>query len=141
MTTLTLDQANRIIEVALACARARGYRPMAVVVVDAAGQVKSLQRADGASMLRTEIATGKAFAAVGMGASSRTLGERAAANPLFYGALSATTQGRFLPHTGAVLIKDEAGALLGAVGASGGSGDEDEFICMAGVEAAGLRHG
>jgi uncharacterized protein GlcG (DUF336 family) len=110
------------------------------VVLDDSGHVRSVQREDGASMFRIEIATGKAWAAAGMGASSRTLGERARENPTFYGALPATAQGRFLAQTGAVLIKNSAGEIVGAVGASGGTGDEDEAICMAGVEAAGLKH-
>jgi uncharacterized protein GlcG (DUF336 family) len=137
---LTLTQANQIIEAALSVARQKGYRAMAVVVLDDSGHVRSVQREDGASMFRIEIATGKAWAAASMGASSRTLGERARENPTFYGALPATAQGKFLAQTGAVLIKNSAGEIVGAVGASGGTGDEDEAICMAGVEAAGLKH-
>ncbi len=139
MPRLTLAQANHIIQTALSAARQRGHRPMAVVVLDDAGQVRAVQREDGASEFRVAIATGKAWAAVSMGAPSRTLGERARENPTFYGALPATAQGMFLAQTGAVLIKS-AGAIIGAVGASGGTGDEDEAICMAGVEAAGLQH-
>ncbi|MEO7642147.1 MAG: heme-binding protein, partial [Ramlibacter sp.] len=78
---------------------------------------------------------------VGMGASSRVLGERAQGNPNFFVSLAATAHGKFLPQTGAVLIKDASGKLLGAVGASGGTGDEDELICLAGVAAAGLVSG
>ena len=139
MNGITLTQANRIIEAALSTARAKQYRPMTVVVLDESGNVRALQREDGASMFRIDIATGKAWAAVGMGASSRALNERARDNPLFYGSLPATAQGKFLAQTGAVLIKD-AGEIIGAVGASGGTGDEDESICMAGVEAAGLSY-
>jgi uncharacterized protein GlcG (DUF336 family) len=138
---LTLAQANQIIAAALARSAESGYKPMAVVVLDEAGHLKAAQRADGASMFRVDVATGKAWAAVGMGASSRMLADRARANPNFFVALAATAEGRFLPQTGAVLIKDATGAMLGAVGASGGSGDEDEAICIAGVEAAGLDHG
>jgi uncharacterized protein GlcG (DUF336 family) len=139
MSRLTLAHANKIIESAIVVARQRGYRSMAVVVLDEAGHVRAVQREDGASMFRVDIATGKAWAAVSMGASSRTLLERARDNPIFYGALPATAQGKFLAQTGAVLIKD-GGEIVGAVGASGGTGDEDEAICMAGVEAAGLQH-
>src|SRR5882757_3580916 len=103
MSRLTLLQANKIIESALAAARQRGYRAMAVVVLDEAGHVRAVQREDGASMFRVDIATGKAWAAVGMGSSSRTLLERARENPNFYGALPATSQGKFLAQTGAVL--------------------------------------
>ncbi|MDP9011038.1 MAG: heme-binding protein [Pseudomonadota bacterium] len=139
MSRLTLAQANKIIESALAVARQGGYRAMAVVVLDEAGHVRAVQREDGASMFRIDIATGKAWAAIGMGASSRTLLERARANPIFYGALPAAAQGKFLAQTGAVLIKN-ADEIVGAVGASGGTGDEDEAICIAGVQAAGLQH-
>ena len=140
MSGITLLQANRIIEGALSTARAKQYRPMAVVVLDESGNVRALQREDGASMFRVDIATGKAWASIGMGASSRTLGDRAKDNPNFYGALAATSGGKFLPQSGAVLIKNAEGQVLGAAGASGGSGDEDELICMAGIEAAGLQH-
>lgn len=138
MPTLTLEHANAIAAVALREARKAGYRPMAVVVLDDAGHLKAAQREDGASMFRADIATGKAWAAVAMGASSRTLLARAKEHPQFFTALSATAQGKFLPQTGAVLIRDANGVMLGAVGASGGTGDEDEQICIAGVEAAGL---
>jgi len=135
---LTLDQANRIIAAALARSTQGGFKPMAVVVLDEAGHVKAVQRQDGASMLRVDIATGKAWAAVGMGASSRVLTQRAKDLPAFFNAIAASAQGKFVPQTGAVLIKDAAGQLLGAVGASGGTGDEDELICAAGVESIGL---
>jgi uncharacterized protein GlcG (DUF336 family) len=92
-------------------------------------------------MFRFDIARAKAWGAVGMGVSSRTLGERAKGNPNFFVSLAATSDGKFLPQTGAVVIKDSQGTLLGAVGASGGTGDEDELICMAGVTAAGLVSG
>jgi uncharacterized protein GlcG (DUF336 family) len=138
MSGLTLVQANKIIEAALASAREKGYRPMAVVVLDEGGQLKAMQREDDASMFRVDIATGKAWAAVGMGAPSRELLERAKQNPIFFGGLAATAHGKFLAQTGAVLIKSGDGRILGAAGASGGTGDEDEAICMAGVKAAGL---
>jgi uncharacterized protein GlcG (DUF336 family) len=138
---LTLDQANRIIAAALQRAAEAGYKPMAVVVLDDAGHVRSAQRQDGASMFRIDIAAGKAWASVAMGAASRVLTQRAKDLPAFFGALASTGQGKFIPQTGAVLIKDEAGHVIGAVGASGGTGDEDEEICIAGVQAAGLQAG
>jgi len=141
MTKLTLAQANKIMEAAFAEARKMKVKPLAVAVLDEAGHVRSLQREDDASMFRNDVATGKAWAAVGMGASSRTLLQRAKENPHFYGALSATAQGKFLPQTGAVLIKDKDGNILGAAGASGGTGDEDEAVCIAGIAAAGLVSG
>jgi uncharacterized protein GlcG (DUF336 family) len=139
--SLTLNQANQIIQAALALSDQKAYRPMAVVVLDDSGHLKAAQRQDGASMFRVDIATGKAWAAVAMGASSRVLTQRAADMPAFFGALAATGQGKFIPQTGAVLIKDDSGTMIGAVGASGGTGDEDEAICMAGVTSAGLQPG
>ena len=141
MNRLALAQANQIIASALAKSKQMGYKPMGVVVLDDAGHVKAAQREDGASMFRLDVATGKAWGAVGMGASSRVLAQRAKENPNFFTTLSGTSGGKFLPQPGAVLIKDAAGNILGAAGASGGTGDEDEIICMAGIEAAGLVHG
>ena len=141
MTSLTLDQAQQIISAALAASRQAGYKPMGIAVLDDAGHLKAFAREDGASMFRFDVAQAKAWGAVGMGASSRVLGQRAKDNPNFFVSLAATANGRFLPQTGAVLIKNAEGQLLGAVGASGGTGDEDEAICMAGVAAAGLVSG
>ncbi len=139
--SLTLDQANQIIAAAFKQARGAGVKPLAVAVIDAHGNLKSVQRDDGASMFRTDVAIGKAWAAVGMGAASRVLAERAKSNPNFFTTLAATAQGKFLPQTGAVLIKDAQGNVLGAAGASGGTGEEDEAACMHGIEAAGFAHG
>ena len=137
---LTLSLANRIIEAALERSDELGYKPMAVVVVDDSGNIKSAQREDGATMFRIDVALGKAWGAVAFSASSRDLADRATENPNFFVTLASTAGGRFLPQVGAVLIKDETGAILGAVGASGGKGAEDEAICMHGVAAAGLRY-
>ncbi len=140
MSELTLAQANTILTVAVQAARQANYKPMAIVVLDASGNLKAAQREDGASMFRIDIATGKAWGAVGMGASSRVLAERAQGNPNFFITLAATAQGKFLPQTGAVVIKDANGRIIGAAGASGGTGDEDEAICIVGILAAGLQH-
>ena len=139
--TLTLANANAIIAGALAAAHDAGHRPMAIVVLDDSGHLRAAQREDRASMFRVDIATGKAWAAVGMGVSSRVLAERAAGNPNFFVALASTADGRFLAQAGAVTIVGNDGIVLGAVGASGGTGDEDEAICIAGVVAAGFGHG
>jgi uncharacterized protein GlcG (DUF336 family) len=138
--SLTLEQANKIIAAALAKSHEAGYKPMGIAVLDEGGALKAFAREDGASMFRFEIARGKAWGAVGMGISSRALGERAKVNPNFFVALASTAEGKFLPQTGAVVIKDASGKVIGAVGASGGTGDEDEAICIAGVTAAGLSH-
>ena len=137
--TLTLAQAQSIIQGALAHSKSQQFKPMAIAVLDEAGHLKAFAREDGASMCRFEVAQAKAWGAVGMGVSSRVLAQRAKDNPNFFVSLAATASGKFLPQTGAVLIHSASGQLLGAVGASGGTGDEDELICIAGIESAGLR--
>lgn len=139
MSALTLKHANGIIEAALGRARALGIKPLGIVVLDTGGHIKAAQREDSASMFRIDVALGKAWGAVAMGVPSRALAKRAQENPNFLSALAATSQGKFLPQPGAVLIFDSAGVLLGSVGASGGTGDEDEAVCRFGVEATGLR--
>ena len=138
MSKLTLKQANTIVEKAFAKAREMKIKPLGVMVLDESGNIVSAQREDGASMFRLDVAKGKAWAAVAMGASSRALGKRAKDNPNFFVALAATAGGKFLPQTGAALIKDKDGTIIGSAGASGGTGEEDEACCVAGIEAAGL---
>jgi uncharacterized protein GlcG (DUF336 family) len=141
MHRLTLIEANKILDAALGVARQKNYPPLAIVVLDDAGHIRAVQREDGASMFRVDVATGKAWAAASMGVSSRTLAERAKSNPNFFISLAATANGKFLPQPGAVVVKNATGNVIGAVGASGGSADEDEAACIAGIEAAGLQHG
>lgn len=141
MAELRLEQANRIATAAISAARAMGIPPVTVVVLDASGHLKAAQREDGASMFRFDVARGKAWGAIGMGVASRVLADRAGENPNFFVSLAATAGGSFLPQPGAVLIRDENGVLLGAAGASGGTGDEDEAICAQGVKDAGLTPG
>jgi uncharacterized protein GlcG (DUF336 family) len=135
---LKLAQANQIIDGAFKKAAQTKVRPLAVVVLDASGNIVASQRQDGASMFRFDVALGKAWGAVAMGASSRALANRAKTNPNFFITLAATAKGKFLPQTGAALIKDAEGNIIGAAGASGGTGDEDEACCVAGIEVAGL---
>ena len=135
---LTLAQANTIIENALAKGREMKVPPLAVVVLDDSGNVKAAQREDGASMFRFDVALGKAWGAVAMGCSSRALAKRAQTNPNFMITLAATAQGKFLPQQGGVLIRNGKGEILGAVGISGATGDEDEACGAFGVEKASL---
>ena len=137
--TLTLKQANTICDKALEHARAKNYAKLTVVVLDDSGNIKAVQREDGASMFRYDVALGKAWGAVAMSCSSRKLAERAKGNQNFFLTLASTAQGKFLPQQGAVLIRDASGAILGAAGISGASGDEDEECAAKGVEAAGLK--
>jgi uncharacterized protein GlcG (DUF336 family) len=138
MAQLTLKQANTIIEKGFAKGREMKIKPLGIVVLDASGHIVSAQREDGASMFRLDVAQGKAWAAVAMGASSKALAKRAKDNPNFFVSLAATANGKFLPQTGAALIKDKDGTIIGAAGGSGGTGEEDEACCVAGIEAAGL---
>jgi uncharacterized protein GlcG (DUF336 family) len=138
MAQLTLKQANTIIEKAFAKAREMKIKPLGVIVLDESGHIISAQREDGASMFRLDVAQGKAWAAVAMGASSKALAKRAKDNPNFFVTLAATANGKFLPQTGAALIKNTQGVIIGAAGGSGGTGEEDEACCVAGIEAAGL---
>jgi uncharacterized protein GlcG (DUF336 family) len=139
MAGLTLKQANTIIEKALAKAREMKIKPLGVVVLDESGNIVSAQREDGASMFRLDVAKGKAWGAAAMGASSRALAKRAKDNPNFFVTLAATAEGKFLPQTGAALIRSADGTILGAAGASGGTGEEDEACCVYGIEQAGLK--
>ena len=141
MNSISLAQARQLIDAALAEARRQGFKPMGVVVVDNAAQVEASAREDGASALRLDIALGKSAAAVGMGVSSRVLTQRAKDLPAFFGALASEAHQKFVPQTGAVLVKAADGTVLGAAGASGGTGDEDELIVIAGITALGLAHG
>lgn len=138
---LTLDQANRIIAGALEASAKEHGAPLAVVVLDASGNVVAAQRQDGASMFRYDIALGKAWGAVAFGSSSRALGEKAKANPAFIQALAVTSGGRLLPNPGAVTIMDGNGVVIGAVGISGDAGPRDEAFAASGVMAAGLATG
>ena len=138
MSKLTLQQANTIIAKAFEKGREMKVKPLGIIVLDDAGHIVSAQREDGASMFRLDVAKGKAWAAVAMGASSRALFKRAKDNPNFFVTLAATAEGKFLPQTGAALIRDKDGTILGAAGGSGGTGDEDEACCVYGIEQAGL---
>jgi uncharacterized protein GlcG (DUF336 family) len=134
---LTLESASLIVGQALAKARERKFRPMCVAVLDDGGHLKALKREDGASVLRPSIAIGKAWGAVGMGESSRHLSERLKERPAFLGALSDMSGGKVVPVPGGVLIMDSA-EIIGAVGVSGGTADEDELCAIEGIKAAGL---
>ena len=140
LSPLSLTQAQIIIAGALSAARQKSYLPMGVVVVDMAAQAIAFAREDGASALRLDIAHGKAGAAIGMGTNSRALAMRAKDLPAFFSTIASNAQHPFIPQTGAVLITNAQGDIIGAAGASGGTGDEDEEIVIAGIAAAGLHH-
>jgi len=136
--TLTLDQAARIVDAALAEGRERGFHPLCVVVLDGGGHALALKRDERASISRPEIATAKAAGCLGMGFGGREIARRAQAVPAFISALNDIFPKGILPVPGGVLIRDGAGRLLGAVGISGDTSDNDEICAVAGIEAAGL---
>lgn len=138
MAEISLSRANRIINGAFAKAREMGLKPIAVAVLDEGGNVKAVQRQDGASMLRFEMGAGKAYGALSVGMGSRWLHDQAATRPHFLTGMVGVSGGKILPVPGGVLVKDKRGQIIGAVGISGDTADNDEAAAVAGIEAAGL---
>ncbi len=112
---------------------------MAVAVLDARGCLKFFAAQDGTSLMRAEVAHGKAYGALALGMGSRAIFKRAQEQAFFVDAVNTLAQGRIVPVPGGVLIRDAAGTLLGAVGISGDTSDNDEACCLAGIEAVGLK--
>lgn len=139
MARLTLERASLIVDAALARGREHGFMPLTVAVLDAGGHLVALKREDGSGILRADIAIGKAWGALGMGVSSRTLRDRLSDRPAFLGALAVVSGGRLVPVPGGVLILDETGEIAGAVGISGDTSDRDEYCAIAAVRVAGFR--
>lgn len=135
---LTLDQARTILDAALAEAGRQGFKPLAIAVLDARGAQKAFAAQDGTSLKRGEIALGKAHGAIALGLGSRALHAMALDRPYFVEAARDAVGGLLVPVAGGVLIKDAGGALLGAVGISGDTSDNDEAAALAGIAAAGL---
>jgi uncharacterized protein GlcG (DUF336 family) len=138
MSNITLEQASSVVENVIGQARTLSLKPIAVAVLDAGGQLIAFKREDQSSLLRSDIAIGKAWAVLGVGMGGRTLVRRASAHPYFYGALVTMAGGKMIPGIGGVLIKGQNGEIIGAVGVSGDTADNDESCAVAGVEAAGL---
>lgn len=135
---MRLDTALLIAQRTLDEGRERGFAPLTVAVLDSGGHAVALLRADGASLLRPQIATGKAWGALGLGFGGRELASRAARMPAFFNALIEMSDGRMVPVPGGVLVRANDGTLLGAVGVSGDTSDNDEVCILAAVQAAGL---
>ena len=136
--SMSLAVAERIADAALAAGREAALLPLTVAVLDAGGTLVVLKRQDGSGVLRGDIATGKAWGALGMGISSRTIRDRLKDRPAFQSALAAASHGRFIPVPGGVLALNAAGEVIGAVGISGDASDKDEYAAITGVRAAGL---
>ena len=139
MPALNIAQASTIIDAALQKGRELKFAPLAVAVLDAGGHVIVMKREDRCSYLRTEIARGKAWGALGVGFGSRAIAEHAnkESGP-FFGALAAMSGGLMVPSPGGVLIRDASGELIGAVGISGDKGDSDEACAVQAIELLGL---
>jgi uncharacterized protein GlcG (DUF336 family) len=139
MPDLSLDTARKILYAALAKVIEMKLKPMAITVLDARGCVKASIAQDGTSLMRGEVAHGKAYGALAMGLGSRALFKRAEEQPFFIDAVNTMARGALIPVPGGVLIQDQSGRLLGAIGISGDTSDNDEICCVAGIEAAGLK--
>ncbi|MBG6166069.1 uncharacterized protein GlcG (DUF336 family) [Labrenzia sp. EL_195] len=134
---LALDTAQKIVSAALDWRRVQGMKPITVAVLDSGGFLMALAREDGTSNLRPDIAQGKARGAIGMGLGSRALFERAKSQPYFIQAMNSIAEGSLVPVPGGVLIKED-GQILGAVGITGDSSDNDETCAISAIEAAGF---
>jgi uncharacterized protein GlcG (DUF336 family) len=136
---LTLDQANFIIAAILARGAELDCRPLAAIVVEPGCKVKAFQKEDGASMIRFEMAFGKAYAALALGRSSKLVRVRAQEKPIFMRYLIDASSDQIFPEGGGMLIRDADGDVIGAVGVTGDTEDRDEELAVHGIHAAGLR--
>jgi len=136
--TVSLEEARTIIAAALAKAAELKLKPLGVAVLDAAGHLKAFERQDGATHMRMEIAMGKAHGAVALGMGSRAIFKRAQEQAYFVSAANTLARGLLVPVPGGVLIRDAAGLVVGAVGISGDTSDQDEACAIAGIQAVGL---
>lgn len=136
--TLSLNQAQAILTGALAFADTNKMKPVAIIVLDARGVLKAGVAQDNTSLRRADIATGKAHGAIALGMGSRSLLKRAKEQAFFIAAATAAIGGSLVPVPGGVLIRDGAGAVLGSVGISGCTSENDEAAAMAGIAKAGL---
>jgi uncharacterized protein GlcG (DUF336 family) len=136
---IKLQQAEAIIDAILARGRELHCRPMSAVVVEPGGPVKAFKKEDGSSMLRFEMAFGKAYAALALGRSSTLVRLRAEERPMFMDYLIKASDGRIFPEGGGALIRDDAGEVIGAVGVTGDRQERDEELAIHGIRAAGLK--
>ena len=138
MTDIKLVEAKKIIAAAFEKAADLGLKPLSVAILGASGSLKALECQDGTSLMRPKIAHGKAFGAISMGMGSRSLFERAEVQPYFISAMNSLADGALVPVPGGVLIRSQDGQLLGAVGITGDTSDNDEACAIAGIEAVGF---
>ncbi|MQQ07601.1 heme-binding protein [Epibacterium sp. SM1979] len=136
---ISLDQAKTMINVTRAKGREMGLKPLSVVVLDAGGHVLAFEREDGAAPGRFGIAQGKAYGAVMLGMSGSAQMARAEQQAFFMAAVNGVYGGQVVPVPGGVLVRDATGAVIGALGVTGDTSDNDAIAGKAGVEAAGLQ--
>src|SRR4051812_38900195 len=139
MTAITLDQADRLIDAILERGAALDCRPLSVIVVEPGCKVKAFKKEDGASMIRFEMAFGKAYAALAMGRSSKLVKVRAEETPIFMRYLIGASGDQIFPEGGGLQIRDAQGEVIGAVGVTGDTEDKDEELAAHGIRAAGLK--
>jgi len=136
--SIGLETAKSITAGVRAAGRDHGLKPLTVVVLDAGGHVVSAEREDGSSNSRFEIAFGKAYGALALGMGSRSLMARAEQQAYFIAAAAAAIGGKLVPVPGGVLVKDDSGSVVGCVGVSGDTSDNDELAAIAGITSASL---
>jgi uncharacterized protein GlcG (DUF336 family) len=136
---ITLKKARTIVRKALETGRGMELKPLSVVVLDAGGHVIAFEREDGASPGRFAIAHGKAYGSVMLGIAGTAQRDRAEAQSYFIAAVNGLFGGQLVPVPGGVLVRDAKGAVLGAVGVTGDTSENDAAAALAGIEAAGLR--
>ena len=139
MTMINLAQSNRIIESIFARGHELGCRPLSVIVVEPGAKVKAFQKEDDSAMMRFEMAFGKAYAALALGRSSSLVRMRTEERPLFMQYLIRASDDQIFPEGGGMLIRDQNGELLGAVGVTGDTQERDEELAAYGIRAAGLK--
>jgi uncharacterized protein GlcG (DUF336 family) len=139
MRAISLDQALEIISGTFAAAAERKLRPLTAVVLDAGGRVKAVQKQDGCSMLRFEIAYGKAYSALALGRSSRLVLQKSREKPIFMANLEKLADGPMFLEGGGQLIRDPAGEVIGAIGVTGDVNEMDDLCAVAGIHAAALK--
>ena len=139
MTRLDLAQANALIEAAFAKGAELGLKPLTVTIHDPGGHLIACQRQDGASNMRVKLAGGKACGALALGVSSRTIGDMALERPYFVAAVDTMSEGGMVPAAGGVIVCDAGGAVLGAIGVTGDTSDNDEACALAAIESQGLK--
>ena len=135
--TMTLDLAFQLIAFVREKARVLDLKPLTIAVLDSGGHLKALAREDGTSTLRAEIAQGKARGAISMGLGSRALYKRAQEQPYFIQSMNALSNGSLVPVPGGVLVRKE-NEIIGAIGITGDSSDNDEECAIFAIERAGL---